>query len=226
MVNRAVSTTVIKVTQIFLSSFFLLLFAPIEINCFQINSILIKEANRESSKGTKLSAVSVVERLNLTDNFKRWKYMQNLLDEELPAQDVNEVLYILLENYMKVDGDDEDSNTPERRDELIEALENVLDFQEEVEGRKVIPVLKDPDCQPGDRALLDKLKELLPDPIENEDAYKGGWDTVAEIHGKTAVKYNEGEGRAEWDAVCAVARVMTYFNYLTGDGLIRSSDAS
>mmetsp|Transcript_20595 Transcript_20595/g.31191 ORF Transcript_20595/g.31191 Transcript_20595/m.31191 type:complete len:218 (+) Transcript_20595:87-740(+) len=216
----------ITITQLSLSSLFLVLFSTIEINCFQIKPIFIKKSNINHSKYSKLSAVSVVERLKLNDNFRRWKYMQNLLDEELPAQDVNELLYTLLENYLQGDDDDADLATPERRDELLEVLTEVLDFQQEVEDRKILPVLKDPDCQPGDAALLDKLKELLPDPVENEDAHKGAWDTVKEIHGQTAVKYNESEGRAEWNAVCLVARIMTYFNYLTGDGLISSSDAN
>jgi len=150
--------------------------------------------------------------------------MQNLLDEELPAEDVNEVVFLLLDNYLKEE-DDEDLNAPERSDELLAVLNKVLDYEEEIEGKRIIPVVKNPGCLPGDGALLDKIKELLPDPVENEDAHNSGWDTVREIHGEAAVRYSNIEGRAEWNVVCLVARLITYFNFLTGDGLVSKKDS-
>mmetsp|Transcript_13957 Transcript_13957/g.23196 ORF Transcript_13957/g.23196 Transcript_13957/m.23196 type:complete len:220 (-) Transcript_13957:109-768(-) len=163
---------------------------------------------------------TVVERLDLTDNFNRWKYMQNLLDEELEAQDVNQILFVLLDNYMNAPsgGDPADSSAPERTVELLEIIEGLLQYE-----RSSIPAVKDPDCQPGDdeQALIE-IEKLLPDPVEKEDAAKGAWDTVSELHGRTSLAYNEREGRPAWNVVCMVARVMIYFEFLTGDGLVSS----
>jgi hypothetical protein len=80
--------------------------------------------------------------------------------------------------------------------------------------------VKDPDCQPGDEEALLFIEKLLPDPLDKEDASKGAWDTVGELHGKTAMAFNEREGRPEWKTVCMVARVMIYYEFLTGDGLV------
>jgi hypothetical protein len=162
------------------------------------------------------SSNSIVERLDLTDNFNRWKYMQNLLDEELEADDVNPILYLLLFNY-KTAGrvDPDDSSAPERTVALLDLVDRIL---LEYDDNKSIPALQDPDCQPGEALFL--IEKLLPDPLDKEDASKGAWDTVGELHGKTAMASNEREGRPEWKAVCMVARVMIYFEFLTGDGLV------
>jgi hypothetical protein len=62
---------------------------------------------------------------------------------------------------------------------------------------------------------LEKLETLLPDPRENEDAHKGSWDTVLELHGREAVKINERKATPEWKAICMVARLLIYFDFMT-----------
>jgi hypothetical protein len=167
--------------------------------------------------GTHRTALSsVVDRLDLSENFNRWKYLQNLLDEELEAQDVNEVLYVLIYNYKNQVGfDPDDSTAPERTSELLEVVDSLL---QQYDGS--IPVLKDPDCIPGNTDVLSVVEKLLPDPLDKEEAFKGAWDTVLELHGRTSVGFNEGQGRPAWKTVFMVARVMIYFEFLTGEGLL------
>lgn len=143
--------------------------------------------------------------------------MQNFLDEEVEADDINEILYILLDNYKnarKVDPDD--TSAPERTVELLQVVDDLLD-----KYAGSIPVLKGPGCTAGDKDVLAEVEQLLPDPVDKEDAAKGAWDTVGELLGKSSLSYNEREGRQDWRAVFAIARVMIYFELLTGEGLKR-----
>ena len=158
---------------------------------------------------------SVVNRLGLTENFNRWRYLQRLLDEEVEAHDVNEVLFVLLDNYKRRVGQDPDESTaPERTLEVLERIDRLL---QPYDGS--LPVLQDPACTPGDQQVLMQVETLLPDPVEKEEAFKGAWDTVLELHGKASVAANERAARPEWKAVFLIARVMIYFDFLTGEGL-------
>ena len=199
----------------------------------------------QSSSSLSSSLVSVVDRLNLTENFNRWRFLQNLLDEDVEARDVNEILFILLDNYRsndKKNDDPMDSTAPERTTELLELVNQVLqrfvrtsddnDDGTDTIGSSccILPVLVDPNCTPAnidhdnaDKHLLTLMEQLLPDPQENEEAHKGAWDTVLELHGRTAVAMNEKEARPAWKAVFMIARVMIYFEFLSGEGLLSSS---
>ncbi|KAL7541252.1 hypothetical protein ACHAWF_006888 [Thalassiosira exigua] len=44
---------------------------------------------------------NVVERLELGQQFERWRFMQKLLDAEIPPSDVEEVLLLTLESYLR-----------------------------------------------------------------------------------------------------------------------------
>ncbi len=44
---------------------------------------------------------SVVERLDLADNFNRWRFLQHFLDAEIQASDANQVLYCVLDAFVK-----------------------------------------------------------------------------------------------------------------------------
>ena len=169
-----------------------------------------------TSHTTRFSAVSsVVSRLGLTENFNRWRYLQRLLDEEVDAHDLNEVLFVLLDNYKNRVGQDPDKSTaPERTLEVLERVERLL---QPYDGS--LPVLQDPACTPGEQHVLMQVERLLPDPVENEEAFKGAWDTVLELHGKASVAANERAARPEWKAVFLIARVMIYFEFLTGEGI-------
>jgi hypothetical protein len=167
------------------------------------------------------SQSSVIDRLMLKDNFNRWKYMQNLLNEELVGDDVNQVVYFLLKSYhnrasRKLSGvEDIVDLSPEPRAENLERLSSILSLY----CNGIIPVL-DEKGSPGDPEVLCLIEFLLPSLEENEDAYRGTWDTILELHGKAAVTALEGQGEASWKTAIVVAKVMIYYGFLGNDWII------
>jgi hypothetical protein len=63
--------------------------------------------------------------------------------------------------------------------------------------------------------FLRQLEQLLPNPNMDEDASKGLWDTVIELHGRESVKYNEQHNTMNWKTRCLVARVLIYYDFLS-----------
>jgi hypothetical protein len=142
--------------------------------------------------------------------------MQKFLDAEVKASDANEVLYRVLDSFLKcppsISSDSNDSASPMATPEVRVIIEELL---EKHTSNQQIAVFRDPECIPGDDGVIKTLEKLLPDPRENEDASKGSWDTVIMLHGREAVKINEGKGTREWKSLCVVARLLIYFDFLT-----------
>ena len=72
----------------------------------------------------------------------------------------------------------------------------------------------------NDVYFLDLLEQLLPQPEHDEDAAKGLWDTIIELHGRESVKINERTipQNKGWKTRCLIARLLIYYDFLT-DGL-------
>lgn len=137
--------------------------------------------------------------------------MQNFLDAEVKASDINQVLYSVLDAYLKYPPpDSSEVVSPLATSDVCDTINQLLS-----NDGSSIPAFQDPDCSPGDAEVLQKLASLLPDPRENEDAFKGSWDTVLELHGREAVKINESKATPEWNAISMVARVLIYFDFMT-----------
>ena len=161
------------------------------------------------------SAASLRDRLSLYDRFDRWRFLQKLLDEETAANDTNRILFAVLDGYLKFPRpkfrNSEETGSPELTAERLVAVEAVLERASD----GAVPVLVDDE---GDLSssddLLDKLEKLLPDASEDEDAMKGTWDTVIELHGRESVKINEKNATPQWKACCLVARVLLYYDFL------------
>lgn len=157
------------------------------------------------------STSSVVDRLDLADNFNRWRFLQNFLDAEIEASDANQVLYCVLDAFIKYPPpDSSEVVSPLATSDVRETIADLLSTD-----NGSIPAFSDPDCSPGNAHVLEKLETLLPDPRENEDAFKGSWDTVLELHGREAVKINERKATPEWKAISMVARLLIYFDFMT-----------
>jgi len=161
-----------------------------------------------------ISATTVTERLGLYDRFDRWRFLQRLLDEEAKEDDVNEILFWVLDGYLRYPRPKFESTTetgsPELTSERRTMVEALLD---EYTAQRLVPALVG-DTGEQERTLS-KIGPLLPDPVEDEDAHKGVWDTVMELNGRESVKINETNGRPEWRAVCLVARVLINYDFLT-----------
>jgi hypothetical protein len=56
----------------------------------------------------------------------------------------------------------------------------------------------------------------LPTPDDDEDAVKSLWDTVMELYGREAVKYQETKSSTlEWKITNTVSRLLIHFDFLT-----------
>ena len=74
-------------------------------------------------------------------------------------------------------------------------------------------------------ALITQLEQLLPDPIEEEEAHKSAWDLVIELHGREGVRIREealqrdGDNitkeNLSWKTLCCIGRVLVHYDFLT-----------
>ncbi len=72
-----------------------------------------------------------------------------------------------------------------------------------------------PNTDEIDIHFLEQIESLLPHPERDEDASKGLWDTIIELHGRESVKINERHRTIEWQTRCLIARLLIYYDFLT-----------
>lgn len=180
-----------------------------------------------SSEASSPSSASELLRdeLDLEDRFGRWRFLQRLLEREADPEEVNRVLFAVLEGYLLHPRpkyrDTDETGSPELTPKLSDAIENFLDRG--AVGRAVRALIPpspaegeiDGDSPSPSVDVVELLEELLPDPDEDEDAHKGLWDTVMELHGREAVKQDEMAGEPSWRACCLVARVLINYDFLS-----------
>lgn len=135
--------------------------------------------------------------------------MQQLLEEEVDADDTRAILKAVLDGYLRFPrpkylGGDE-TGSPELSESLRDKIEWVL------ESSLALHVEPDTDL---DQHVVERLEGLLPDPEEDEDAFKSLWDTIIDIHGRESVKLNEHQRRPRWTLSCLVARVLLHYDFL------------
>lgn len=191
---------------------------------------------RQRFSQVQLRAVSahsnVRDQLGLFDRFDRWRFLQNLLDEDTTADDTTLVLFAMLDGFVKSPfrpsykrGSDETAS-PSLTNEIREIIETVLQdssarvIQDLLEGRSDnvsddVAISVEPSATDRMSSILAELEKLLPDPIDDEDAFKGLWDTVIELNGRESVKINEGNGTRQWKTRCLIARVLLYYDFLS-----------
>ena len=175
---------------------------------------------------TAASAVELCHRLELHDRFDRWRFLQHMLDEEVSAHDTQLVLLTTLlrqppsQDELKeerIESVVQTLSTPTALADLL-LLARPTTAHQEVETTKTTITNNNPNGTER-LVLLHQLEQLLPDPMEDEDAFKSLWDLVIEIHGRESVKINERNGSIQWKARCLIARVLLHFDFLT-DGFV------
>jgi hypothetical protein len=173
-----------------------------------------RSSSRLNESATSTST-AIRDRLGLHDRFGRWRFLQKLLDEEANEDDVNRIIFLVLDGYLKFPrptyGTTSETGSPELTVERQHLIEQLL------EGciLGIVPALGDADGAQSTQDTLSQLEPLLPDPAEDEDAFKGLWDTVIEVNGRESVKIGETNKTPGWRAVCLVARVIIYYDFLT-----------
>lgn len=163
------------------------------------------------------------------DRFERWRFLQEFLEGDHPSSDVvNIVLYRVLEGVLKyprpsggsetLGSDDTVEMTTEERQQIEKIL---ADYSTEGRVNAVMTMSNDDDdFEKGEIMALETLEQLenvLPDPVEYEDDYKSLWDTVIQLHGREAVKFNESQKLVslDWKIANTVTRVLLHFDFLT-----------
>lgn len=81
---------------------------------------------------------------------------------------------------------------------------------------------------PQANLIINQIEQLLPDPVEEEEAHKSAWDLVMELYGREAVKVREealGRNYASkgglnmenlsWKTLCCIGRVLIHYDFLT-----------
>lgn len=163
------------------------------------------------------------------DRFDRWKFLQDVLECDYRTSDVvNVVLYRVLEGVLRyprpsggrdTQGSDDTVEMTADVKDIIKAI--LADYSTEGRVNAVMSMsIDDEDLEKGEKvalATLEKLESVLPDPVENEDDYKSLWDTVIELYGREAVKYNESQKplALDWKIANTVTRVLLHYDFLT-----------
>lgn len=148
------------------------------------------------------------QRLGLDDRFDRWRYMQRLLDEETSIEDTNELLFAVLNGYLKLP---RPAGSPELTRELRRQIEELLANSYASKSINVVTAADDE----IEISLFEALEAILPDQYEDEDSHKSMWDTMNDLYGREAVKINEREGRPEWRSRCIATRLLIHYDFLT-----------
>ena len=87
---------------------------------------------------------SLADQLGLSERFDRWRFLQKVLDEEVAAEPTNQLLFQVLEGYLKyprpvVAGSDL-TGSPER---TLERVQRVADVVQRAAGETSIPLVSD-----------------------------------------------------------------------------------
>jgi hypothetical protein len=96
--------------------------------------------------------------------------------------------------------------------ERLKQIQGLLDVFDDDRNRPLIAEGEDIALNP---AVADQLDALLPGPDDDEDAFKGLWDTVIELHGREAVKIDEARGSSTWEGCCTIARLLIHYDFLS-----------
>ena len=244
--------------------------------CHQhITTQLYSTINDDNDNILQQTTANVIERLELNQQFERWKFLQQLLDGEIQPLDIENVLILVLSSYLQhgptaLTSDNKDENggnaSPVLNDEQMSNMRGVIndisilgvsdngigdsrflhmlvlppvdyesmtiDIMEDEEDSNIIEV------DTNALSILQQIERLLPDPIEDEEAYNSLWDVVIDLYGRESVKIKEtalqqekessryivssSSGNLEccvnnlqWRALCTVGRVLIHYDFLT-----------
>jgi hypothetical protein len=184
------------------------------IGCAKHGSVYFLPTHRRRYLLHATAETKLSDRFVTNDRFDRWRFLQNLLDGEAKALTVNQMLYYVLDGFLKYprpkQENSDETGSPELTAELRAKIEKILD--ESVD--ESIAALEDPECVPGRGFALLELEGLLPDPQEEEEVFKSLWDVVIEVHGREMVKIEESKATPQWKAWCLIARLFIHFDFV------------
>uniref|UniRef100_A0A7S3PWX4 Uncharacterized protein n=1 Tax=Chaetoceros debilis TaxID=122233 RepID=A0A7S3PWX4_9STRA len=176
----------------------------------------------------------LVERLDLNSKFGRWRFLQEILEEESSADDVNQVLYRVLKSFydhprpLKTrDGKTNPSPTLTENQRLILNKDLLQSRDENNVG--FISAMPPSDIDDNSLTLykntVDLLEKLQPDPVENEEDFKGSWDILVELYGRESTKAAQKQNDFSWITRSNVVRLLLHYDFLIAfeDGISNES---
>jgi hypothetical protein len=153
----------------------------------------------------------IIERLDLSSEFSRWKLLQEIMEEEIESsQDVNEILYLVLKSF--VDNPREKQTlTEEQVDVLVGEL---FQIEDNIGFIPVMPLIVG-EYNASHMNTLELLEKLQPDPIENEDDFRSCWDILMAIYGIEATKIAQKTDDVEFKFRSGIVRLLLHYDFLT-----------
>lgn len=224
-----------------------------------------------------LHQLKIIQRLELDQQFERWRFLQKLLEGEMPASDIEDVLLLSLSAYLNHGPTASSANnknenggnaspvlTDGQRTVMAEVIDAMVSVSDGIGDSRFLHMLVLPpvdyesvnidveddttpmeeklaEIDPVAMSILERIEQLLPDPIEDEESYKSAWDVVIDLYGRESVRVREEtlqrekEGgitvvaggssgssglkcnadNLQWRALCAVGRVLIHYDFLT-----------
>ena len=163
------------------------------------------------------SSISITERLELKSRFDRWKFLQDILEGDVNADDINQIVYQILQSNMN------HSSSPLKvlnEEEKLEIIDRLFRYNENGEGIVLALIHNDNMVIMGSDKVWDTLKGLLPTMEEDEESFKCGWDLIVELYGREATKISQKSGNPLWNAYADIVRLLIYLDFLS-DGIIQ-----
>lgn len=133
---------------------------------------------------TTAASLFMIPDQDMEDRFDRWRVLQNILDLDIAEEQVEALVDVVLAGAV--------SSAPK----VLNQNKNNLTSQ----------------LYRNDILALERL--YLPDPDDDKDAFDSLWDTVAEIHGRDAVKLDL-KVEPRWPYVCCLVRILLQYDFLT-----------
>jgi hypothetical protein len=136
----------------------------------------------------------------MEDRFDRWRLLQNILDLQIEEGRVEALVETVVAGSAVIPPG---GATPGARSSTTNTVKD-----------------KEMDEQNGDgwsqyrNNVLALERRYLPDPYDEKDAFDSLWDTVAEIHGRDAVKIDL-RVEPRWPYICCLARILLQYDFLT-----------
>jgi hypothetical protein len=167
------------------------------------------------------STAKIRDSLGLNERFDRWRWLQNLLDADVSAEETVLVLLAALDGFLEQRESSSATEshhivTPEVRETIAKIFQpsSARALQALLEFTSTSSTSVDNDKSSPNDSILIELEKLLPDPDEDEDAFKSLWDTIMELHGRESTKLNEQKQTIEWKVRCTIARVLLHYDFL------------
>lgn len=164
------------------------------------------------------SRTSIIQRLELNSRFDRWKFLQTILEGEVDADDCNQIIFQILQSHLNHSSTPLVSLKQEQKSNLMDELFRCNENGDGV----VIALAHDLDSgivTVGSDKVWSALETILPNPEDDEDAFKCGWDLVVEMYGREATKFSQKSGGPLWKAYADIVRLLIHLDFLS-DGIL------